>query len=73
MSLHDDLTDELEQRIQIALDLLNPQNHICNCDPDVDWICEPCFIRGVICDMKRERERTVLRVTELDVEFEEGE
>ena len=50
------MADDLEQRIQTALDLLKPQADGCGCDPDVDWICEPCFIHGVICDMKRERE-----------------
>ena len=50
------MADDLEQRIQTALDLLKPQADGCGCDPDVDWICEPCFIHGVICDMKRERQ-----------------
>jgi len=49
------MTDELEQRIEKALDLLKPQNQICNCNPDHNWICEPCLIRGVLCDMQRER------------------
>lgn len=50
------MTDDLEQRIQTALNLLKPQDDGCSCDPDVNWICDPCFIHGVICDMRRERE-----------------
>ena len=48
------MDDDLEQRIKTSLELLKPQADGCSCDPDVNWICEPCFIRGVICDMKRE-------------------
>ena len=50
------MSNDIEQRIETALGLLKPQADGCGCDPDVDWICEPCFIHGVICDMKRERE-----------------
>lgn len=50
------MSNDIEQRIETALGLLKPQADGCGCDPDVDWICEPCFIHGVICDVKRERE-----------------
>lgn len=51
------MADDLEQRIDTALQLLAPQDDGCRCDPDVNWICDPCFIHSVICDMKREREQ----------------
>lgn len=53
------MADDLEQRIEEALQLLNSTTiPTCSCKADGShiWICEPCFIHGVICDMKRERE-----------------
>ena len=53
------MTDELKQRIQTALELLNPeQGGSCpSCDITVNHICEACFVRGVICDMRREMQQ----------------
>ncbi len=50
------MDDDLEQRIQTSLELLTPMADGCSCDPDVNWVCEPCFIYSVICGMKRERQ-----------------
>lgn len=51
------MADDLEQRIQISLDSLTPQDDGCqSCDLECNFTCEPCFIHAVICDMKRERE-----------------
>jgi len=54
------MTDDLTQRIQTSLRLLNPNPEAIecpSCDIEVNHICEACFIHGVICDMKREREQ----------------
>ena len=50
------MTDDLGQRIDACLELLKLQADICGCDTSINWICNPCFIHGVICEMKRERE-----------------
>ena len=51
------MTEDLEQRIQTALDMLKPQDEGCqSCDLECNHICEGCFLRGVICDMKRQRD-----------------
>ena len=50
------MTDDLELRIDTCLELLKLKADGCSCDPDVNWICDSCFIHGVICDMRRERE-----------------
>ena len=50
------MPDNLEQRIETALDLLKPQVDGCSCGSDADAICESCFIYRVICGMKRERQ-----------------
>ena len=51
------MSNDIEQRIETALGLLKPQADECkSCDLECNHICEGCFIRGVICDVKRERE-----------------
>lgn len=50
------MADDLEKRIETALDLLKPQGDGCSCDSDANAICESCFIYRAICGMKRERQ-----------------